>query len=320
MASLKAWTGAVCNSIVMAVCGCLSLSLLAANDAPAMAAGVTLKQMASEQSQRLAHLSGADIILESLKRHELYPYVYEEQTLVMTDAKQHHDVRRLHRYSRMDSDGTFKAMIKFVYPASIAGSALIFTRGADAHQISQLYLPALASKLIDYVGGVEDSQMLGSEFGMEDLLPENMHSFVYHREQDIVDGDVVYFVVRASAAVGAHTRRSYAVRKLLVRQDNFFVTRTDYRDKQGLLVKRQTRHDLHHVSGKMWRADMIIMENYRNHYRSILKIDRRVYSSDYVPESMFDVSQFTAAKSMADIQRVDGKQEAAGMMKAGEKE
>jgi len=54
------------------------------------------------QAER-APLSGAAIVRESLRRHELYPYVYEEQTLILSDAQQQRDVRRIRRYSRLDS-------------------------------------------------------------------------------------------------------------------------------------------------------------------------------------------------------------------------
>ncbi|MBN4073489.1 outer membrane lipoprotein-sorting protein [Mariprofundus ferrooxydans] len=272
------------------------MALFVMQQTPAWAAGVTLKQMTDNHSHRLAGLTGAEIIMESLKRHELYPYVYEEQTLVMTDARQHHDVRRLLRYSRMEKEGTFKAMIKFIYPETIAGSVLLFTRQLDGRRNSRIYLPALGMKPIAYVGGVEGGQMLGSEFSVEDLMPEDMRDFVYHRDNDIVDGNVLYFVVQAVSFDVKHARRTYSARTMLIRQDNFFVTRIDYLNSQGRLLKRQTRHDMHQVSGKMWRADMIIVENYQNHYRSTLKIDRRVYSSDYVPESMFDVSLFVPRK------------------------
>ncbi|MDQ6970309.1 MAG: outer membrane lipoprotein-sorting protein [Mariprofundus sp.] len=285
---------------------------------PVMAAGVTLKQMSDKHSQQRAKLSATDIMQESLKRHELYPYVYEEQTLVMVDDQQRHDVRRLYRYSRIEPDGAFKAMIKFVYPELIAGSALIFIRHPDGKRTSQLYLPSLGIEPIDYVGGVEDGQLLGSEFSVEDLMPEDMREFVYHREKDIVDADVVYFVLQAFPADGSHIRRTYESRKLLIRQDNFFVAQIDYRDKQNHLIKRQTRHDIHQVSGQMWRADMVIVENYLNHYRSILKIDRRVYSSDYVPESMFDVAQFGVVKRQVSEPQDISQPESASAMHEGE--
>jgi len=257
-------------------------------------------------------LTGEDIIMESLRRHELYPYVYEEQSLILMDAKQHRDVRRMKRYSRLEQGGTFKAMLTFTYPESIAGAALLFTRQQDGERKKRFYLPALGTHLIEYAGGVAGSQMLGSEFSLEDLMPEDMDAFEYHRMKDVIDGDNAYFVVQAiSKREKTNVRRSYAERKLLIRQDNFFVTHVDYLDQKGALVKRQTRHDIHQVNGEMWRADMMMAENFLNHHRSILKVDRRVYSSDYVPESIFDISSFVPATSQPAAESSDPNPEVA---------
>ncbi len=254
---------------------------------------VLASDMPLKKSDAQMQMTGSEIVMESLRRHELYPYVYEEQTLVLMDAKQRRDVRRIQRYSRLGQAGVFKAMIKFTYPASIAGAALLFTRQDNGVQNSHVYLPAVGKHLIDYHGGVAGSQVLGSEFSLEELMPEDMQFFDYHRRNDVMDGDMTYFVVQAVSRVVKKVHRTYAMRKLLIRQDNFFVTHIDYFDQKGNLVKRQTRHDIHQVNGEMWRADVIMVENKMNHHRSILKIDRRVYSSDYVPESMFEESAFT---------------------------
>ncbi|MBL4774439.1 MAG: outer membrane lipoprotein-sorting protein [Mariprofundus sp.] len=249
--------------------------------------------MTADESMQLSDLTGTEIILESLRRHELYPYVYEEQTLILIDDKGHRDVRRIQRYSRLEHDGKLKAMMKFIYPQSIAGASLLFTRRFDGVSTSQLYFPALGLKAVEYKGGVAGSQLLGSEFSLQDLMPEDMQAFVYQRADNVLDGDVIYFVVQAVPRKTAAVQHTYAVRKLLIRQDNFFVTHIDYLGHQSQLIKRQTRHDIRQLSGDMWRADMIMVENYVNHHRSVLKIDRRVYSSDYVPASMFETAQFS---------------------------
>ncbi len=255
---------------------------------PLYATAVTIKH--DEQSMRLAELTGQEIIMESLRRHELYPYVYEEQTLILMDEKQHRDVRRIQRYSRLEKSGSLKAMIKFIYPESIAGASLLFMRKQNGLRNSRFYLPALAMKPINYSGSVLGSQMLGSEFSLEDLMPENIHAFVYHRIADVMDNDRRYFVVQAVATASEDIHRTYVKRILLIRQDNFFVTHIDYLDEESQLLKRQTRHDIRQVNGEMWRADMVMVENFVNHHRSILKIDRRVYSIDYVPASMFEIA------------------------------
>jgi hypothetical protein len=37
----------------------------------------------------------------------------------------------------------------------------------------------------------------------------------------------------------------------------------------------------------MWRANMVLMENRLDDHRTVIKIDRRVFSADYVPEEVF---------------------------------
>ncbi len=249
----------------------------------------------------LAHLTGTEIIRESIKRHELYPYVFEAQTLILTDAHKQHDVRRMRRYSRMEKDGVFKTKLEFIYPDSIAGTVLLFVHHPDGSGSSRIFLPALGAKLTDYVGAISGGQMLGSEFSLEDFMPEDMASFVYHRIDDVVADGMVYFVVYAdvSASLSA-AERSYAERMLFVRQDNFFISRVDYFDNKAHLIKRQTSHNIHPVGGKMWRADMVKVENMLNRHRSILKIDQRIFSSDYAPESAFDENSLLVAAKQKD--------------------
>ena len=271
----------------------LSVVSICMFNTPIYATAVTMKH--DEQSMRLVELTGQEIIMESLRRHELYPYVYEEQTLILMDEKQHRDVRRIQRYSRLEKSGSLKAMIKFIYPESVSGASLLFIRQQNGLRNSRFYLPALAMKAINYSGGVVGSQLLGSEFSLEDLMPENIHAFVYHRIADVMENERRYFVVQAVATASEDIHRTYVKRILLIRQDNFFVTHIDYLDEDAQLLKRQTRHDIRQVNGEMWRADMVMVENYVNHHRSILKIDRRVYSSDYVPASMFEIDNHSDA-------------------------
>ncbi len=255
---------------------------------------------------RLAHLTGTEIIRESVKRHELYPYVFEAQTLILTDAHKQHDVRRMQRYSRMEKDGVFKTKLEFVYPDSIAGTVLLFVHHPDGSGSSRIFLPALGAQLTDYVGAISGGQILGSEFSLEDFMPEDMASFVYHRIDDVVVDSRAYFVVRADLSTSsAASDRSYAERILFVRQDNFFISRVDYFDNKAHLIKRQTSHNIHPVGGKMWRADMVKVENMLNRHSSILKIDQRIFSSDYAPESAFDANLLLVAAKRKDDARKD---------------
>jgi len=262
-----------------------------------MEATAQAEQAGSPAQSAKQAMGGLEIVRESMRRHELYPYVYEEQTLVLTDAHRQRDVRRIRRYSRLEEDGSFRSLLEFTYPESISGTALLFARHADDTQSTRIFLPALGGSMTDYAGAMAGGQMLGSEFSVEDLTPEDSAAFVYRREGDVVDGEVPYFVVHAESRPGEHAEQAFAARRIFLRQDSFFINRIDYLDSAGRLLKRQTRHDLHQVGGEMWRADIIQVENKLNGHRSILKIDRRIYSRDYVPAAMFNETRIIAAAS-----------------------
>ena len=56
---------------------------------------------------------------------------------------------------------------------------------------------------------------------------------------------------------------------------------------EGRVYKKKTQHDLRLVDGTMWRADMILMEDSKEQHQSLIKINRRVFSRDYVSAEIF---------------------------------
>ena len=51
------------------------------------------------------------IMEEFHERHQQYPFVYEEQSMVMLDRNAKRDTRKAIRYSRMDKDGSIKFLL-----------------------------------------------------------------------------------------------------------------------------------------------------------------------------------------------------------------
>jgi hypothetical protein len=71
-----------------------------------------------------------------------------------------------------------------------------------------------------------------------------------------------------------------------LRKDNLFVSRIDYSDRQGRPARRQSFRDPRAHEGA-WRAAMVLMENLREGHRTLIKVERRVHSPDYVPADVF---------------------------------
>ncbi len=217
-------------------------------------------------------VSGLDLIEESLKKHAQPSHVYEEQALVLTDRQGNRTVRTLRSYSMRDETGS-KNLRLIETPLDAKGTALYILRDNRGREPGSQ---------------MATSPVFGSNFLVADLEQEQSGDFRYEREGNQVLDRVWHYVLRAIPANEATVRRTgYQERRLYLRKDNLFVSRIDYQDKDGRLVRRQTFRDANPDDSGAWRPRMILMEDLRDGGRSLLKIERRVHSSDYVPAAIF---------------------------------
>ena len=225
---------------------------------------------------------------EVLKRHELFPYIFEEQTLILMDGEGNRDVRKVRRFSRVEKDGTVKYLLVFDNPSEVRGVALLAIRQPSGGVEGGIYLPAFGKELKSQAGKSRGGHFLGTDFAIGDLTPEVLTDFRYVRGADQKLDKNVYFVVKAYPKdEGIERTTGYSLRRHFIRQDIFFIARTDYYDRRGRPFKRRTSHDLKRVDVHMWRANMILMENHKKRHKTLIKIDRRVFSHDYVPPEIF---------------------------------
>jgi len=229
------------------------------------AALVCLRAEASSQG-------GRELIEDSLRRHAEPAYVYQEQTFVLIDRLGRHSVRTARYYAQHDAKGS-RNLLVIETPAESKGTAIFIYREAG-----------------DGVrhGTAAGSPVFGSNFSVADLEEERPLNFRYERDHDQDLDMVPHYVLWALAAeasaahaTGSHKRRIY------LRKDNLFISRIDHHDKEGSLVKRQTFRDPRPDESGAWRAGMILMEDLRDDRRTLLKVERRVHSPDYVPAAVF---------------------------------
>ena len=236
--------------------------------------------------------SGLKIMQEVHKRHQQFAFVYEEQSMVMIDRNGHRDTRKLKRYSRVEDDGTVKFLLLFDSPAEISGVALLASRDESGKTTKYVYLPALGEQLIESVSSGMDGNFLGTDFSIENITGEILDDYIYVRRPDKKINYVEYFVVdvyrmEEGLAENMLPADKQALRRHSISKNNFYITKTEYFDRQGKVYKKQSHHDLREVDGEMWRADMILMEDSREDHRSLIKINRRIFSRDYVSAEIF---------------------------------
>ncbi|MBF0188597.1 MAG: outer membrane lipoprotein-sorting protein [Magnetococcales bacterium] len=245
--------------------------------------------------------NGDQIMDEVMKRHEQYPFVFEEQTMILQDKRGNRDVRSLRRYSRVENNGAVKYLLIFDNPPTVRGTALLAIRHADGIREDSVYLPALTGALMSLKGAEDGSHFLGTDFAVADLAPEAPEMFIYTRTKDRTFAKVAYFVVDAHPVNEDGKRvKKEGYRRHFIRQDTFFLSRTDFFDRRGRLIKTRTFHDLKRIDGKMWRGNMVLMDNHKSGSETLIKINRRIFSQDYVPPEMFTAEWLTSNKHVGD--------------------
>lgn len=230
--------------------------------------------------------SGVEIMEEVQKRHQQFPYIYEEQFMVMEDKYGDRDTRKARRYSRVEDDGSVNFLLLFDYPLEVKGVALLAHRDADGHTTKYIYLPAFGEQLIESTGEGSNDNFLGTDFSVENLTGEILSEHYYVRRDDREVDDIKYYILDVYRANDQLTEKEI-LRRHFIRKDNLYITLTHHYDKQGRISRIQSHHDIKAVDGDMWRANMILMEDKKQEHQSLIKISRRVFSYDYVPAEIF---------------------------------
>lgn len=238
-----------------------------------------------------SEVTGDQLMERSYQRHQQFPYIYEEQSLVLEDRNGDRDTRLAKRYTRVEEDGTIKFLLLFDYPEEIRGVALLATRHPNGDTSRHVYLPALGETLKESIGGAGESHFLGTDFSVENLTGEDLSRYHYVRRADSEIDGIMFHVVdvykKKGGVIEEKNRAHQPLRRHFIRQDNLYITLTYHYDRLGGVSRIQSQHDLRPVAGDMWRADMILMIDKKAEHQSLIKVSRRIYSKDYVPEEVF---------------------------------
>jgi len=266
----------------------------------------------------VGYWNGRQIMDEVYRRHQRYPYVYEEQAMVMIDSMGQRNTRQAKRYSRSEKDGTMRLLYIFETPPEVKGVTLMATRNTQGQTSVLIYLPALGPEFLVNTGSGSNSIFPGTDFSIEDLAPEDLDHYIYERADDTKLQDASYFVIDVYPADSSPGTRQ-RIKRHYVRKDNFYITLTDNYDRLGMLYKKQSSYDLKQIDDEMWRADIILNVNIKNKHRSLIKVNRRVFSEDYVPAAMFSkewiLANYPPVTELAARQEADqnGQQDDAGI-------
>jgi len=237
-------------------------------------------------AQSPALMSGLQVIEEVQRRHYLDVSIYEELSMIMTDHLGNRDTRSMRRYISTDASGNMKYLLVLDTPLEMHGAALLANRTAAGDQETIIYLPAFGEAIRAVQRHGDVNTLLGMDFSLEDLSWERPVDYQYVRRENEKMGNSDYIVVDVFEA-NAAILSAIPLKRHYVHEQGFYVMRTEYFDKLGRIFKRQTLHDIKQQDQTMWSAGMILMENLRDNHNTLIKVNRRVVSTDYVPDDVF---------------------------------
>lgn len=243
--------------------------------------------LAAGAARAAAPDGGRALVEESLRRHGPAPFAYEELTIVLRDAAGKQRVRTARHYRRSEADGTVRRLIAMQSPADVRGSALLLTLKNGDPVERQLLLPALG-KAFTY-GPVTESveRVFGTDLSLADLEEERPSLYAYAREADRDLDRIPHHSIRAKLADARVPHATgYGERRLFLRKDNLFLSRIDYFDRHGKLIRQQTFRDPRPDGEGALRPAMILLQDLRERHSTLIKVDRRIHSPDYVPADL----------------------------------
>lgn len=220
--------------------------------------------------------SGQALVDESLQRHAAPENVFEEHAMVMTDRLGQYSLRTARHYALRTGSVLHKLYV-IETPAELKGARIEIER--DLRDGSRR-------------GPPPSTPAFGTDFLVADLEDEQARGFDYERESEIDLERVPHYVVRAKPKNESVVRETgYHDRRIYLRKDNLFVSRIDYLDREARPARRLGFRDPRPDELGIWRASMLLMEDLRDGRRTLLKVERRVHSPDYVPAGIFHAQQ-----------------------------
>jgi hypothetical protein len=253
----------------------------------AIAALAALAVLAAGPATALIAPDGSGIMDKVRSHRPQACCIYQELTMILSDAAGESGVRRIRWFERHEPDGSSRLLLVFVSPDDVRGAAVLVARDPAGAARGEIYLPALGRPL-DLVARTAGAMpLVGSDFKLADLFRGAPRDFTYAREADAEIDRSMHYVIRATPVKGAEQRTGGGSRRHYVRKGDYFLVRTDFHDARGVLARRQSFRDPRQVEPGVWQADMILMEDFGERHRTLLKVERRVFSPDYAPAEIF---------------------------------
>ena len=145
--------------------------------------------------------------------------------------------------------------------------------------------------------------LVGSDFQLADLFRGAPRDFTYEREADAEIDRSVHYVIRATPVKERSERTGGGCAATTCARATTSSCARNFHDARGVVARRQSFRDAREVESGVWQADMILMEDFGERHRTLLKVERRVFSPDYAPAEIFSRQWLAEGRDLLDRRR-----------------
>jgi hypothetical protein len=186
--------------------------------------------------------------------------------------------RRIVVYTLSGPGGLHMILLRFLAPRVVEITALLTWEAKDGDDDQWLYLPSTRKPKRVAASG-KKNRFMGTDFAYEDLRPENPPANRYTLAGTEALEGAECLVVESVPATDRHAADTgYSKRKQWIRKDNLVTVKREYYDKQGKLEKVESRRKLVNVTGDVWRASEVEMQDVQNGTKTVLLIESRRFN------------------------------------------
>jgi outer membrane lipoprotein-sorting protein len=211
------------------------------------------------------------IVEEAQRRTESKSQRYEGLLQVLDSKGKIADKRWV--FTRMGSHGNSKAILRFVAPPEVKGTALLIVNHPDRASDQWMWTPALQRERRIALQD-RSTRFFGTDFSFEDLEERDVNQYNYRLlGEEPIDGVASWKI----ESVPTEKKTSQYTKSIVwIRKDTYSLANIESYIKNDL-VRRLKYSDFAQVQG-IWTARRLEMHDLRRNSRTILALDKLQYN------------------------------------------
>lgn len=190
-------------------------------------------------------------------------------TMELVNKRGSKRVRSMNSYSK-DYGEDKKSIMFFQEPADVKGTGFLTWdyQDEDKNDDRWLYLPAMKKTRRINGSSAKKEYFMGSDFTYDDMGNRNVDEDKHELKRTEIINDIECWVIESTPKDKSEL---YSKRVLWVRQDNYMVTRIEYYDKQGEMMKELEVNEMKKING-YWVNTMMTMNHRQRDHKTIIYI------------------------------------------------